>query len=54
MNGNLSNCIKNPFKNITTDTRYYKNTLTCNPARADRDTALALDFPESLPALPPA
>jgi len=28
--------------------------LTCNPARADLETALALDFPESLPALPPA
>lgn len=28
--------------------------LTCNPARADLETALAFDFPESLPALPPA
>lgn len=27
---------------------------TCNPARADRDTAFAFAFPESLPALPPA
>jgi len=28
--------------------------LTWRPARADRDTAFALAFPESLPALPPA
>ena len=28
--------------------------LTCNPARAERETAFALDFPESFPALPPA
>lgn len=28
--------------------------LTCSPALADRETALAFAFPESLPALPPA
>ena len=28
--------------------------LTCNPARADREIALALAFPESFPAFPPA
>ena len=28
--------------------------LTWSPARADRDTALALAFPESFPAFPPA
>ena len=27
---------------------------TWSPARADRDTALALAFPESFPAFPPA
>lgn len=27
---------------------------TWSPARADRDTAFAFAFPESLPALPPA
>jgi hypothetical protein len=29
-------------------------TFTCNPARAERDTAFAFAFPESLPAFPPA
>lgn len=29
-------------------------TRTCNPARADRETAFAFALPESLPALPPA
>ena len=28
--------------------------ITCKPARAERETALALAFPESFPALPPA
>lgn len=28
--------------------------FTWSPARAERETAFALDFPESLPALPPA
>lgn len=28
--------------------------LTCSPARAERETALAFAFPESLPAFPPA
>lgn len=28
--------------------------ITCKPALAERETALALAFPESLPALPPA
>lgn len=28
--------------------------LTCSPALADLETAFALAFPESLPALPPA
>lgn len=28
--------------------------ITWSPARAERETAFALDFPESLPALPPA
>lgn len=28
--------------------------ITCNPARADLETAFAFAFPESLPALPPA
>lgn len=28
--------------------------LTWSPARAERETAFALAFPESLPALPPA
>lgn len=27
---------------------------TCKPARAERETAFAFAFPESLPALPPA
>lgn len=29
-------------------------TLTCKPALAERETALAFALPESLPALPPA
>lgn len=33
---------------------YFGEQLTWRPARAERETALALDFPESLPALPPA
>lgn len=28
--------------------------ITCNPALAERETALAFALPESLPALPPA
>lgn len=28
--------------------------ITCNPALAERETAFALAFPESLPAFPPA
>jgi len=34
--------------------RWIRPTGNCNPARAERETALALAFPESLPALPPA
>lgn len=28
--------------------------ITWSPARAERETAFAFDFPESFPALPPA
>lgn len=33
---------------------FYQKIRTWSPARADRDTAFAFVFPESLPALPPA
>lgn len=33
---------------------HYFSIVTCNPARAERDTALAFAFPESFPAFPPA
>jgi hypothetical protein len=31
-----------------------KTIITWSPARAERETALAFAFPESLPAFPPA
>ena len=43
----------NSDANVSKPTKQNNNN-TCNPARADRDTALAFAFPESLPALPPA
>lgn len=39
---------------MQTEEKYFDAKHTCNPALADLDTALALAFPVSLPAFPPA